>query len=296
MRLSNLLKGSLVGLTTAAFIVGCGGGGENNDQGVTFTLLGFFPGDVMATTGAAQLPRGLTGLVVPISTVVNETDIDASGPTAGSEFAGSTSTGGFVRAAVGLQNNLPGQFVRAERIFLSYDVQGANQNPPDTSVPLGVVIGPSAVTATAGTGGLTTGAGTSANGDVFNGSDTSLPPNFRTLGNRQFAAFPVIPSEIRAWISLNRTQLPEPPFTMGVTTVVQGVTSAGNVVQTNHATLFVSIVPETPVVPPDGTSDTAGAVTAGSTNTSSDSSSAFAETDGTTSDATSTDTSSDTSL
>lgn len=102
-----LVSGLLLGSSLVA-MSGCGNGGSN-DQGVAFTLNGFFTDSTAAT--------GTTGSVAT--------------------FGSSVGT-----IAVQVQNNLIGQGIRFRRLYLSYNIPGSGISLPSTSVGLTGVLGP----------------------------------------------------------------------------------------------------------------------------------------------------------
>lgn len=100
-------------------------GGTSNDQGITFSFLGWYSD----ASGATQI----TGISAPLS--VAEVEPGSGG------YAG-----GSLVLAAGVQNSLEEQFIRTERIFFEYEVPGANLNPPDTSMVVNGLIGPAPCT------------------------------------------------------------------------------------------------------------------------------------------------------
>jgi hypothetical protein len=93
---------------------GCGSS-SNNDQGTSFTALGFF---VPGTAGGT----GQNGTIIPLFSDVSETD------------------GLSNLTSIGVQNRLQSQFIRVVRVDCSYDVQGSSLNIPDDSEPLGSIV------------------------------------------------------------------------------------------------------------------------------------------------------------
>ena len=107
MRIAKILLTSLLLLT-----VSCGDS-NRNDQGVSFTFLGWFQ-DAEGDIGRTSFP-----------------------PTPLSDAAG-----GELTAFAGVQNNLAGEFIRVNRVFHEYIVPGAEISIPGTSVSLGLNVGP----------------------------------------------------------------------------------------------------------------------------------------------------------
>lgn len=215
--MSLIIKSTVTGLLlTGAFaLTGCGGS-SNNDQGVAFTNLGFYSTDDEGVCEEA----GITTAVVGLS------DLTSEGPL----------TFSSVGTCLGVQNNMSTQFIRTQRVRLSYWVEGAVENPPDTIVAFTNVLGP--VRTEGGEGEQT-------------GPSSSLPPGF-SAPNQVIAGTVILPAEVRAWMSLNRDLLPEPPFSMVATAVVVGITSAGDQLESNPADIFVEIVPSDEVIQPSG--------------------------------------------
>ena len=116
-----------------------------------------------------------------------------------------------------IRNNLEAQFITLQRAYLSYLVVGASDSVPDTSIALGSVV---------------------ASKGTFS------------------ADIPVVPAQIRAWLSLHRASLPEAPFDLEVTISVKGVTSAGDTIETNESTVLVQVLPDDVINPPEEESAT----------------------------------------
>ena len=221
MRRTILTLLSFVGAAgLVAGLVSCGGGGTSNDQGVSFTLLGFFE----------ALPEDqcqpLDPFVSRVSTTISDTE--------NTESAGS---GGVVTTIAAMQNNLSGQFVRSQRAELSFFIPGASVQPPSTNVGAGAVISPLAP----------------PGADAGGGFDSSLPPSFGADDcNRGYTTIAVVPADIRAWVNLNRNSLPEAPFPMVVDVTISGVTSAGDHIDSNTAEIFVEFLPDNLIDPTAG--------------------------------------------
>jgi hypothetical protein len=199
-----------VGALCGMLLSGCGS--SNNDQGVSFSNIGFFAAASTGGCGSGGTP--LTSLNVPISSV-NET------PAGG---------GGEVRAVISLQNNLQGQTVRPDRVFFEYEVSGASDQPPGTAVALSGLLGPGS------TGG------------------TTLPGGAGTASCLSFD-LPIVTSDVTTFINLNRQSFPELPFTMQVTAVASGVTSAGDRIEANQQSIFIQFTPDIIIPPVAGTPD-----------------------------------------
>ena len=115
MSLSRRFIRPLLGVGLAFAALGCGSA-SNNDQGVSFTNLGFFGID---EEDGACTDLGITGAAYSL------------GNSAASLFT-----------CIGLQNNLSGQFIQSQRATISYFIPGAAVQPPTVVVPLAAVLGP----------------------------------------------------------------------------------------------------------------------------------------------------------
>jgi hypothetical protein len=112
---NNIVKFILI--TIALIYFSCGDS-VRNDQGVSFTFLGWF----QDTTGDV----GATGFITPLSS-------------SASEVGGETTD---VFGFAGLQNHLSGQSIRVQRVHHTYVVPGTNLNVPTTVVALSTVLAP----------------------------------------------------------------------------------------------------------------------------------------------------------
>lgn len=253
-KLRQALGVSLVALLGVTGLVSCGGVGSdgNNNQGVVFTLLGFYSG---AASDCGQLPddvSGITGVSVPLSSSQSD----------GTPFPGS------VTVAVGLQNNLSGQGISVDRLNLDYFIPGATLQPPSTIRPLPVLLGPVVADSNANTGNganvpgnAGVGANVPPNAGIGAGSDvdTSLPPGaFAGIGSCSIAEFGLIPAQIRSWISLNRTSLPEAPFDLFVTVSAEGESTSGQRYTTNEETIVVLVTPDVSIAYAGGNATNVG--------------------------------------
>jgi len=136
-------------------------------------------------------------------------------------------TNGFT--CIGLQNNLSSQFVRSDRALISYFVPGASEQPPSTVVALTTVLGPGST-----------------------GPDSSLPDGVKNE-SKVITGLNIFPSDIRTYISLNRGSFPELPFTMIATVTVSGITSAGDRLDSNEASIGIEVTVDNPITPDTGT-------------------------------------------
>lgn len=214
----------------AVLLTGCGSA-SNNDQGVSFTNLGYYGID---SENACEPDTNVTNTVIGIN------DLTQEGPV--------TPSGAYI--CLGVQNNMSSQFVRTQRVVLSYSVAGAVQDPPTTNAAFTTILGPAQ-----GSVQLP-----SEDSSVVTGS-SSLPPGF-TAPTSVVSGIPYLPAEVRDWMSFNKDLLPEPPFSMTVTAYVVGVTSAGDQLYTNPTDLYVEVVPSDEIIPPSegGADDSAEVV------------------------------------
>ncbi len=246
----------LMTLVPMLAVVGCGGNGaSSNDQGVSVTFLGLFQSTTAQSgtgtpsggsttnnlTGCGQLPQPLAAGFISLGQTMPQA---TATPNVSSSTGLLVDPSGAVYAVVGVQNNMYGQFFRADRILLEYYVPGASVQPPSTNVALNLLAGP----AEAGT------QGGSVVADVTDGirrpNITSLPPAFNQICNRAFATVPIIPAPIREWLNFNSSQLPETPFDLEIVVTLTGLSSGGNRYDTNQGLFTINVVPEVLVIPP----------------------------------------------
>jgi hypothetical protein len=279
--------GMIATLVTTLLIWGCGGNGAgNNDQGVSVTLLGFY--SALPDPANNQNPGGGAGgaggfgnganCAVPTQPVnrillrLGTSGDEPGGPGDGSTV-GNTDASSGATITVGVQNNLIGQFFRADRMLLSYFIPGSAIQPPSTNVPLTLLAGPASLGTAQPQPGIGVGGG--ANGNQNNQTNqnnprrpanTSLPPSFGNVCNQGYAQTLIMPAAVREWINFHRDELPEPPYTMEAYVTVAGLSSSGNRIETNTQGIAIDVLPETFVEPTDGTvdgTDEAGATSFG---------------------------------
>jgi hypothetical protein len=258
----------VVALSSAWFLACGGNGAANNDQGVSVTLLGFFSGTTGNLNGGGQqptqnncggIPASLGRVLLRLGDALPETD-------SGSSSANGTDPSSSYVVAIGVQNNLMGQYYRGDRLVLDYYIPGSSLQPPSTNVALSIFAGPaSSGSGSSGASGSSGGSGASGAsgatgiaGELRRPGHTSLPPSFNNLCNQSYAVAAVIPASIREWLNFNRAALPEPPYSMEVYALVSGLSSSGNRYDTNTAVLHVDVLPET-FVPDDNSAATTSA-------------------------------------
>jgi hypothetical protein len=171
--------------------------------------------------------------------------------------------GGTLYATLGVQNNMYGQFFRADRLLLEYYVPGASVQPPSTNVAVNFLVGPaesSQSTVAAGNSASTAGGG------LRRPVVTSLPPSYSQVCNRSYVPTAIIPAPVREWLNFNRGQLPQAPFELEIIMTISGLSSSGNRYETNAGMITLTVVDETSVELPSST-PTAVPTTAGSLGT-----------------------------
>lgn len=207
-----------VSFTLAAVLFGCGS--ASNDQGVSFSLMGYFAGLPEDSSDCTKSPAGVSGLSIPLSSSGLETGL----------------TDSDVLVYLGLSNNIVTQTLRTQRVYFSYYIPGAAVQPPSTSVALSVFMPALAPTTSGG----------STNAETC---------------NKAYAGVAVVPASVRSWINFHREYLPQPPFSMIVTTTVDAISSAGDAYTSNDADLDITWLPDNPIGPnptptPDLTDET----------------------------------------
>ncbi len=208
--------GKLLGLALAVVctLSACGGG-SNNDQGVSFTLTGFENSEGTPIFGTA---------------VALSSDFEAGG---GGSTDGLESSGVF--AVYVLQNNL-NHGIRTQRAFVSYHIDGSSVQPPATTIPMGLVLGPEPT--------------------AYASNPSSLPAGFANIPNQNKANGPIVTPDVLEWLNFNKSQLPDLPFIMTATTYVGGITTAGDYVESNPIDFVVEFTPDN-IISPTGP-DTGG--------------------------------------
>lgn len=200
-----------------------------NDQGVSFTITSF---NAVDDEGKCQMDVGVSGVSFPLS----------------SDTETALSSGNVYAPCVQMQNNMSTQFIRTERAYLSFYVEGASEQPPSTVTVLGTVIGPGSDIEPEGT--TQTNSASTRKG--------TIPTGALSIANRVVAPIIVVPSETRSWMALNRASLPEPPFNMVITASVTGVTSAGDRMESNPLSINGEVTSDLVIVPTDGGDGTGG--------------------------------------
>jgi hypothetical protein len=208
-----------LGFGLSLILLAACGSSPTNNQGVSFTLLGFFQ-DV-ATEGGNNV--GELGQSVPLSDSNPETQAD--------------NLAGAVATVVGLQNNISTQFLRVDRLEVDYYVEGSRIQPPSTMIPLTMLLGKAP----------TTGTGSSSSSGASSSSTGGISSN-----NIQYGQFPIVTSDVMTWLNFNRNSLPELPFTMIASVKASAISSAGDRYYSNEGSYFVIFTPDNVIAPTEG--------------------------------------------
>lgn len=204
--LSRIGLGIAVLFSLVAGAVSCGST-SNNDQGVSFTALGFFEdgtgeeGDAGTVVFISETVPGTNGGPFPLFIPVDK-DPEAPGL-----------QGGYL----GLRNNLTDQFIRTIRMDCSYNVPGADPalQIPDDSWHFTTVMSP-------------------ASGE----------PGEVTAESESFTQVEIVSPDVLSFLNVNQNLLPELPFRLTAICVAVGVTSAGDTLTTNEVLYQVQFTDE----------------------------------------------------
>lgn len=218
-------------LASIPMLVGCGDS-AHNDQGMSFTALGWFEVPPQIENDF-EIQEDGTIVITSIGTSQNISDQATSTSVALSEDIESSADTGAITGILGLQNNMAFQYVRVERAYHEYYIPGASIQPPATSVGVNVLMGSS-----------------SENEEAlgFNAS-SSIPGSFEANPNEVYPPAVIVTPEVRSFINLNIDKMPEPPFVMIVTTVIEGVTGSGKRVRSNPIMFDVYWTPANVITP-----------------------------------------------
>lgn len=211
----NIIKKATLALTITAGLattLACGSA-SNNDQGVSFTALGWAVPD---DEGKCTIPPlYVTAAVVSLS----------GGISAEGYFS---SYGTFICFAV--RNNMTSQGVRADRMFYSFNIPGASEQPSNTSAPFTAVLDPISV-------------GEQSDEDELAATGLNIGAQ-------------LLPPQILEWMNLNRGSLPEPPFTVEGTYYVSGITTSGDRLDSNVVNMNFVVTEDNIISPTPGDEDT----------------------------------------
>lgn len=224
-----------------ASVFGCGSSTSNNDQGVTFAALGYFA-DVGGGTGLAGV-----GLVLSPNTV---------GGGLFQDLTDETSSGLLPVVYMKVENRLRSQFLRVTKIDCDYAVPGSSLSVPSDSFLQGVSVSPNpdiggpqiggdngsgGVGIGGGAGGATaggaTGGGTTAgSGGLADGGPATAQGGTANIG------FPLVGTDIIAYLNNHRAELPAFPFRMEALCSATAISTAGDVFETNPLGMQIFVI------------------------------------------------------
>jgi hypothetical protein len=187
---------ALVGL----FVVGCGDGSDDNDNGVSFRAVGFFQGTFQ--DNRCEVPTAADAIADPSNTLIlDSTFLDSGYPTG--IF--------FCRAYLWLENNLRNQAVVVDRLDFEYEIPGSRISVPPHSSSVGIRINP-------------------ANADPDASPSPFGPPNV-------YIGIPegqIVPASLVLFLRQNRQTLPQLPYTMIVRVTAHARSEAGEGLVSNE--------------------------------------------------------------
>lgn len=238
----------VIALSTLASGVILACGGQTNDQGVSVSFLGVY-GEISTNSVITATPTPSTNT----NTSFNNTIGCAQIPQVAGSGSIVISAQSGVDGILGIQNNLYGQFFRADQLVLDFFIAGASIQPPSYTAGVSILAGPAEAASNTNGNNTNTTTNTTNNQNTQNNTNTnsigsnidsvhgrvrypqhsSLPPTWKNVCNTQFRRLPLIPIETGAWMLFNRDHLPPLPFTVEITARFIGTSSAGNVYETN---------------------------------------------------------------
>jgi len=214
---------SALGVALIVALSACGGSGGNNQQGVSFSFLGFY--SAAPLTADEELPPPF---------VATEYFVGGS---EGGGFSGLESPTVFGCAL----NNMNGQFIRVTDAI--YDFRGPF-DIPSTRTAMSMFLGPADG---AGAGGAT-------------GFDSTLPDSFAgdsAPKSRNCGRLLKVPPSVAQFLALNSGSFAQETFEVEMKVTLSGVTSSGNRVTSNSMSFLLLVTTSSPITPTDGT-DTGG--------------------------------------
>ncbi len=218
---------SALGIALIMAISACGGSGGNNQQGVSFSFLGFYE------TAPVSADEELGPPFVATEYFVGGSEDDG--------FSGLESPAMFGCAL----NNLNGQFIRVDRAFYEFNSPGAGISIPSTSTATNMFLGPA-------DGGGSAGAAA--------GFDSTLPDSFAgdsAPKSRNCGRLLKVPPSVAQFLALNKGNFAEETFEVEMKVTLSGVTSSGDRITSNPMSFLLLVTTGTPITPTDG-SDTGG--------------------------------------
>ena len=240
MKLSS--KVVLAGLL-AFGLMGCGSA-TNNDQGTAFTALGFFK---TFPESEDKLPSGDAGILAPFGGFTYGRDDQGNLLLTPTDTEVPTSQS-IITSIIGIANNLSGQAINLTAAEFRYEIAGFNEG---ISIPRrGYAI----------SGTISPGSTDSAiTGASEGNSSSSLPDGFGQGGipTKAFLEVVLVDQDLMNLLIANKSALPTLPFFMTVYGKVKGISTSGDVYESNE--VAVSILFSEPlgstITPTDGTTD-----------------------------------------
>ena len=210
----NSLKKILLTSMSVALLFGCGGSG-NNEQGVSFTLLGFYQPPAGSTSSSVGSLVGDAGRIVSVSIFKGNTGISVA----------SQQT-----TYLGLSNNLTGQTIRTTKINYSYEIPGSSLSIPDAVQFVSFILTP-----------VSNGTGVGSTGATTDLPDPAI--NQGKAGPTNFPQVVIFPPNVASWFNSNVASLPTGPFEIILTVTVEGITSSGSGLTTNPEYYTLDVFP-----------------------------------------------------
>ncbi len=188
----------------------CGNEGEN-DQAVSFRLIGIFQGE--RQEDQCQVPTTDNAISdQSIALPLNNSSISNGYPDSSSFLS-------FCRGFLQLQNNLFGQRILIDRIDFEYEVPGSSIAVPSGSFPTGLSLNPA-------------------------DADAEQNPNSFGAVNTFFTQLDgqLVPSTLILFLRQNQPSLPQLPYVMIVHVTARGRTESGDLIVSNETRYTVEWV------------------------------------------------------
>ena len=200
-----------IALFAGCICIGCGSGGDNNDQGVSFRAVGLFIGDVSeskCTAPTTDKAIADAGLSLPLELP----QLDLGYPNVADAFF-------LCHGYIWLQNDLEQQAIVVDRIDYEYEVPGSRISIPSSSAPVGFRINPAdAPEGTINPFGQV---------NVFLGQLTGQ----------------IVPPQIISFLRQNEPSLPQLPYVMIVHITARGRTDSGDIIESNEIRYTIEWTP-----------------------------------------------------
>lgn len=200
------------GLLCALALVGCGGSGGNNDQGIVFRATGMFRTQTNITPDRITCTEPITvesaisdttGTISLSTTDFYPNRVDPVGDPCGGQMA--------------LQNSLTSQAINVQFITVRYEVAGAAVEVPTTVVNTGITISPPTCETC-----------------QFSSGQPGLV--FVLLNGG------IVPQEIVTFLNQNVNRLPATPYTMNVFLTASGQSDQGTNYESNEIGYTLTVV------------------------------------------------------